>query len=39
MDEERLKRHDLSDEEWQRLAPLLPSMAPRRGGRWAITGS
>lgn len=35
MDEEHLKRHDLSDEEWQRLEPLLPSMVPQRGGRWA----
>ena len=34
MDEDRLKRHDLSDQEWQRLQPLLPSMAPQRGGRW-----
>ena len=25
---------DLTDEEWARLEPLLPSMAPRRGGRW-----
>jgi transposase len=32
---ERLKRHDLSDEEWQRLKLLLPSTAPRRGGRRA----
>jgi transposase len=35
VDEERLKRHDLSDQEWQRLAPLLPSMTLQRGGRWA----
>ena len=35
MDDERLKRHDLSDEEWARLEPLLPSQAPQRGGRWA----
>jgi transposase len=35
MDEQRLKRHDLSDEEWLQLAPLLPSMVPQRGGRWA----
>lgn len=35
MEEDRLKRHDLSDEEWQRLEPLLPTMTPRRGGRWA----
>lgn len=25
---------DLSDVEWARLSPLLPSMAPQRGGRW-----
>ncbi|MCX6462510.1 MAG: IS5 family transposase [Pseudonocardiales bacterium] len=30
-----LDRHDLTDEEWARLEPLLPSRAPRRGGRWA----
>src|SRR5260370_23448787 len=30
----RLNRHDLSDEEWQRLRPLLPADPPR-GGRWA----
>jgi transposase len=35
VDEERLKRHDLSDEEWQQLEPLLPSTVPQRGGRWA----
>jgi transposase len=35
MDEERLRRHDLSDEEWQQLEPLLPSTLPQRGGRWA----
>ncbi len=29
-----LDRHDLTDEEWARLAPSLPSMAPQRGGRW-----
>jgi transposase len=27
-------RHDLRDEEWERLAPLLP-VDPGRGGRWA----
>jgi transposase len=27
-------RHDLADEEWARLEPLLPDRAPRRGGRW-----
>jgi transposase len=25
---------DLTDVEWARLEPLLPSMAPQRGGRW-----
>ncbi|MFC3982216.1 transposase [Streptosporangium jomthongense] len=30
----RLKRHDLTEDEWVRLAPLLPSH-PRRGHRWA----
>ena len=35
MDEERLKRHDLTDEEWERLEPLLPSTRPQRGGRWS----
>jgi transposase len=30
-----LKRHDLSDEEWRLLEPLLPSSALRRVGRWA----
>jgi transposase len=25
---------DLTDEDWQRLEPLLPSMDPQRGGRW-----
>ncbi|WP_424923189.1 transposase [Actinomadura rubrisoli] len=35
MDEELLKRRDLTDDEWERLVPLLPSAAPQRGGRWA----
>lgn len=30
---ELLNRHGLSDEEWERLAPLLPAH-PRRGHRW-----
>ncbi|MEV8631091.1 transposase [Streptosporangium sp. NPDC051023] len=30
----RLKRHDLTEDEWVRLAPLLPA-DPRRGHRWA----
>jgi transposase len=33
MDEDRLKRHDLSDAEWARLEPLLPRH-PRQGHRW-----
>ncbi|MEU9887483.1 IS5 family transposase [Sphaerisporangium sp. NPDC051011] len=31
---DRLNRHDLSEEEWQCLSPLLP-VNPRQGGRWA----
>lgn len=27
-------RHDLTEEEWARLEPLLPDQTPRRGGRW-----
>lgn len=27
-------RHDLTDEEWARLEPLLPDSTPRRGGQW-----
>jgi transposase len=30
-----LDRHDLTDEQWARLEPLLPDRSPRRGGRWA----
>jgi transposase len=30
-----LDRHDLTDEEWALLEPLLPDRAPRRGGCWA----
>src|SRR6266851_3274925 len=33
VDEDRLRRHDLNDGEWARLAPLLPSH-PRQGHRW-----
>src|SRR5881394_3000649 len=33
MDEDRLRRHDLTDEEWARLEPLLPGH-PRQGHRW-----
>ncbi len=29
-----IERHDLTDEEWARLAPMLPCN-PGRGGRWA----
>src|SRR5271155_3054057 len=32
---DRLNRHDLSDEEWERLRMLLPSGPQLRGGRWA----
>jgi transposase len=34
VDEDRLKRHDLSDVEWARLGPLLPGH-PRQGHRSA----
>jgi len=27
-------RHDLSDDQWAMLEPLLPDRTPRRGGRW-----
>lgn len=30
-----LDRHDLNDDEWARLEPLLPDRTPCRGGRWA----
>jgi transposase len=33
MDDDRLGRHDLTDEEWARLEPFLPRH-PRRGHRW-----
>jgi transposase len=33
VDVDRLKRHDLNDAEWARLAPLLPAH-PRQGHRW-----
>jgi transposase len=33
VDEDRLKRHDLTDAEWARLEPLLPRH-PRQGHRW-----
>ncbi|MEU0520195.1 transposase [Streptosporangium sp. NPDC006007] len=32
--DDRLKRHDLTEDEWTRLAALLPAH-PRRGHRWA----
>jgi transposase len=32
---DRLNRHDLSDEEWERLREFLPCGPQRRGGRWA----
>jgi transposase len=28
------RRFELTDEEWDVIAPLLPSLAPQRGGRW-----
>src|SRR4029450_12217443 len=28
------RRFELTDQEWERLAPLLPVMTPQRGGRW-----
>jgi transposase len=28
------RRFELTDQEWERLAPLLPSTKPKRGGRW-----
>src|SRR5580704_18396474 len=31
----RLNRHDLTDEEWERLRVLLPDGPQQRGGRWA----
>jgi transposase len=31
--DDHLNRHDLSDEEWERLAPLMPAH-PRQGHRW-----
>src|SRR5919112_547677 len=34
VDRWRLVASDLTDQEWARLEPLLPSMAPQRGGRW-----
>ena len=34
MDEERSKRHDLTDAEWALIARLLPSH-PRQGRRWS----
>jgi transposase len=33
VDDDRLKRHDLSDVEWARLEPLLPRH-PRQGHQW-----
>jgi transposase len=37
VDDERLRRHDLSDAEWARLEPLL-SAHPRQGTGGMITG-
>lgn len=28
------RRFEITDDEWTRLAPLLPAMTPQRGGRW-----
>jgi transposase len=28
------RRFEITDEEWARLAPLLPATTPSRGGRW-----
>jgi transposase len=28
------RRFEITDDEWVRLAPLLPATTPRRGGRW-----
>ena len=28
------RRFELTDQEWARLAPLLPALTPKRGGRW-----
>jgi transposase len=28
------RRFEITDDEWDRLAPLLPSTRPQRGGRW-----
>ena len=28
------RRFELTDQEWERLAPLLPAMTPQRGDRW-----
>jgi transposase len=28
------RRFEITDDEWDRLAPLLPAMTPQRGGRW-----
>jgi transposase len=37
VDEDRLKRHDLTDDEWARLEPLLPGIRGRGTGGM-ITG-
>jgi transposase len=28
------RRYEITDDEWEQLRPLLPPMAPKRGGRW-----
>jgi transposase len=37
MEDDRLRRHDLSDAEWARLEPLLPAH-PRQGTGGMMTG-
>ncbi|WP_158319496.1 transposase [Actinoplanes xinjiangensis] len=34
VDRGRVVAGDSTDQDWERLGPLLPSMAPQRGGRW-----
>ena len=29
-----MRRHDLSDQQWERLAPFFPPRPRRRGGQW-----
>ena len=32
------RRYEITDEEWERLRPLLPAATPKRGGRWRDHG-